>query len=218
MPALDADGPAFADRHAAGWALAELLASYRDRADVAVLGLVRGGVPVAAEVARALASPLDVLIVRKLGVPGQEELAAGAIVESGAVLVNEDVVAAEGVTRAQLDAAIAREAAEIGRRERLYRRGAAALQLEGRTAILVDDGLATGATMRVAILAARDRGAAAVVAAAPVGARATCRALAEVADEVVCALTPDPFTAVGLWYADFRPTSDDEVVRLLERR
>ena len=215
--AFDDAAPGFASRAAAGRVLAEQLLAHRGRPNVVILGLVRGGIPVAAEVARALAAPLDVLIVRKLGVPGHEELAAGAIAESGALLLNDDVVSAEGVTRAQLDGAIARESAEIERRQRLYRRDRSALALTDRSVILVDDGLATGATMRASILAVRNRGAAEVVAAAPVGARETCAALGELADAVVCVLMPDPFIAVGAWYADFRPTADDEVIRLLER-
>lgn len=206
----------FADRVAAGRALAGRLSAYRGRDDVVVLGLPRGGVPVAAEVARALGSPLDVVVVRKLGVPAHEELAVGAIAESGAVMLNDDVVSAEGVTRVELDAVVAYEFDELERRRRLYRRGVAPIALTGKTAVVIDDGLATGATMRAAIMAVRDRGAAAVVVAAPVAAGATCADLRELADAVVCVITPHPFTAVGTWYRDFRATSDEEVIRLLE--
>lgn len=180
-----------------------------------VLALPRGGVPVAFEVARALGAPLDVFVVCKLGIPGYPELAMGAIASGAVRVMNEDVVrwyrpstaAIESVTRAELT--------ELERRERAYRDGRSPLPLDGRTVILVDDGLATGSTMRAAVLAVRQLRPARVVVAVPVGARETCEALRATADEVVCALMPEPFSAVGLWYIDFSQTTDDEVRQLL---
>jgi predicted phosphoribosyltransferase len=206
----------FADRASAGRELAEALAPYADRDDVVVLGLPRGGVPVAAEVAGALRAPLDVFVVRKLGVPGHEELAFGAIASGGVVVINDEVVDAAGLELAAIDDVIACETAELERRERIYRTEAEPLAVAGRVAIVVDDGLATGATMRAAAEALRDCGAARIVAAVPVGTTATAAELRRVADEVVCLRTPDPFLAVGRWYRDFSPTSDREVTGLLE--
>jgi predicted phosphoribosyltransferase len=208
----------FADRRDAGRRLADALHRYRDRDDVIVLGLPRGGVPVAAEVAAALDAPLDVFLVRKLGVPGHEELAMGAIASGGVRAVNEDVVRSVGIGEDLLDAVTARELETLEAQERDYRGDAAPLDVHGLTAILVDDGLATGATMRAAVRALRGLGAAAIVVAVPTAPRETCEALAREVDHVVCATTPDPFTAVGIWYRDFRPVSDEQVRALLDDR
>ena len=207
----------FHDRIEAGLALAEALRHYADRDDVVVLGLPRGGVPIANEIASKLDSPLDVLVVGKLGVPGHEELAMGAIASGGVCLTNQDVVRQLDIPQSTVDAVARHEEIELERRERLYRGARAPRQLQGRVAILVDDGLATGSTMRAAIVAARKQGPARIVVAAPVGAPSTCRELALDADEVVCVRMPDPFFAVGLWYSDFTPTSDQEVRELLEQ-
>ena len=206
----------FADRSAAGHELAEHLSQYRGRDDVVVLGLPRGGVPVAYEVAQALDAPLDVFVVRKLGVPGHEELAMGAIASGGVRVLNEDVVAGIGIEERDIDAVAAREQGELERRERTYRGDRDPLDVEGRTAIVVDDGLATGATMRAAVKALRERQAGTIVVAVPTASPQTCDEVGEAVDEIICARTPEPFTAVGLWYQDFRPTSDEEVRRLVE--
>jgi predicted phosphoribosyltransferase len=182
---------------------------------VVVLALPRGGVPVAAEVARALGAPLDVLLVRKLGVPGHEEYAMGALAPGGVRILNDEVVSQLGIPPWSIARATEREMRELERRERLYRAGRGPLQLRGRTVILVDDGLATGATMRAAIAALRILEPARIVVAVPVAARESCEALRQEADEVVCAVMPEPFHAVGLWYEDFPQTSDEEVRRLL---
>ena len=208
----------FRDRVEAGALLAEHLSGYRDRNDVVVLALPRGGVPVACEVARALGVPFDVFVVRKLGVPGHEELAMGAIATGGVRLVNHDVVDALGIPQSVIDAVAQREQIELDRRERLYRGTRSPVNLVNRTVILVDDGLATGSTMRAAVAAARQQQPARVVVAVPVGARSTCSDLGREADLVVCVRTPEPFVAVGLWYRDFTPTSDEEVRALLARR
>jgi predicted phosphoribosyltransferase len=205
----------FRDRADAGRALAAHLGEYAGREDVIVLGLPRGGVPVAREVAGALGVPLDVFLVRKLGVPGHDELAMGAIASGGVLVVNRDVVQAVGVSQAQLDDAAARESRELERRAVAYRGDRAAPSVEGRTAILVDDGLATGSTMRAAVEALKEQGAGRIVVAVPVAARQTCDELSRHVDAVVCARTPDPFHAVGLWYDDFAQTTDDEVRALL---
>jgi putative phosphoribosyl transferase len=206
----------FRDRREAGQRLAELLASLRALSPL-VLGLPRGGVPVAFEVARALDAPLDILVVRKLGVPFQPELGMGAVGEDGVRVLNADVVREAGVTDAQLAAIEARERAEVDQRAARLRGGRPAIPLTGRTVIIVDDGLATGATARAAIRVARARGAAQVVLAVPVAPPDTVVALRREADEVVCVETPEPFFAIGGWYADFSPTSDQEVVDLLSR-
>lgn len=205
----------YRDRRAAGRDLARLLGHYAGRADVIVLGLPRGGVPVGFEVARALRAPLDVELVRKLGVPGFDELAMGAIASGGVRFLNDDVIRAHHVPPAAVEAVTASEWRELERRERTYRGPRPEPRLEGRVVIVTDDGLATGATMRTAIAAVRDRLAGRVVAAVPVGAREICEVIGRIADELVCARTPDPFDAVGLWYDDFTPTSDDEVIALL---
>jgi putative phosphoribosyl transferase len=207
----------FADRRQAGQVLAAQLARYRDDPDVVVLGLPRGGVPVAFEAARDLGAPLDVFVVRKLGVPGQEELAMGAIAPGGVCVVNEALVRQLGIPAGVLDAVAVPERRELERRERLYRGGRPPNDIRGRTVILVDDGLATGATMHAAVRALRSRGPAAIIVAAPVGAPETCAALAGVADDCVCVLRPPDLRGVALWYEDFTQTEDAEVRALLER-
>jgi predicted phosphoribosyltransferase len=211
-----ADGPRpYRDRADAGARLAEHLGAYAGRTDVVVLGLPRGGVPVAAEVARALRAPLDVFCVRKLGVPGDEELAMGAIATGGVVVLNEGVVADLGVPDGILAEVTATEHEELERRERAYRGDRPPAPLAGRTVVVVDDGLATGATMRAAVRAVRTGGPSRVVAAVPVAAAETCRSLEADADAVVCPLAPEGFRSVGGWYEDFSATSDDEVRRCL---
>jgi len=205
----------FRDRAHAGQLLAAELEEYSGRDDVTVLALPRGGVPVALEVARGLGAPLDVFPVRKLGVPGHEELAVGAIGPGGVRVTNPLVVAEARVGRDEIDAIAEVEARELERQERLYRGGRPPLELAGRTAILVDDGLATGASMRAAALAASARLPREVVVAVPVAAESTARELSREVDRVVCVLTPPRFLAVGAWYDDFGPVGDDEVRRLL---
>jgi predicted phosphoribosyltransferase len=205
----------FADRIEAGRALAARLGSYAGREDVVVLGLPRGGVPVAAEVARELGAPLDVLLVRKLGVPGQPELAMGAIAEDGPPIVNDDVVQGYRLTPADLERAGARERQEIARQAALYRAGRPPAPVDGRIAIVVDDGLATGASMEAAVRALAGRGPARIVVGVPVAAAESVERLRGVAAEVVAAETPRPFYAVGAWYEDFSQTDDAEVIALL---
>jgi putative phosphoribosyl transferase len=209
--------PPFADRIEAGQTLAGKLTTYRDRDDVIVLALPRGGVPVASEVARALGVPFDVFVVRKLGVPGHEELAMGAIATGGVRQVNRDVVDALGIPDNVIDAVAAHEQRELERREQAYRGTRPAPALINKTVILVDDGLATGSTMRAAVVAARQQQPARVIVAVPVGAVSSCADLATEADDVVCVRTPEPFVAVGLWYRDFTPTTDHEVRALLSK-
>ncbi|MFD5226307.1 phosphoribosyltransferase [Microbacterium sp. NPDC058342] len=203
----------FEDRVDAGRQLAREL-TRRARDDSVVLGLPRGGVPVAAEVARALSAPLDVLVVRKVGAPGHEEVAMGAVGEDGAVVRNPDVIAAVGADEETLAAAEEHERAVVERRAGMLRAGRPAERLAGRAAIIVDDGIATGATVRTACRVARARGAARVVVAVPVAAPSALAGLDE-CDEVVCLCAPPGFVAVGMHYIDFRQTSEDEVVRLL---
>lgn len=207
---------AFANRTEAGRLLAEKLVQYAGRYNVVVLGLPRGGVPVAYEVAKRLGAPLDVFIVRKLGVPGFEELAAGAIASGGVRVLNDDVMRAIPHAAEAIEAITARETAELERREHEYRDGRPAPQLRDRIVILVDDGLATGATMRAAVKALRQRGAAKIVVAVPVGPPDTCRAIEQEADETICLSTPEFFQAVGQYYEDFSQTSDDDVRELLK--
>ena len=206
----------FRDRTEAGQLLAAQLRAYADRPDVLVLGLPRGGVPVAYEVAQALHAPLDVFVVRKLGLPGQEELAVGAIASGGARVLNDEVVRALEIPDDVIDSLAAQQQAELERRERVYRGDRPRPDIRGRVVILVDDGLATGSTMRAAIAALRHQGPARIVVAVPVAAAETCEELRAIADEIVCLQTPEPFYAVGLWYHDFGQTSDEEVRELLD--
>jgi predicted phosphoribosyltransferase len=205
----------FQNRSDAGRQLASKLSAFAHRDDVVVLALPRGGMPVAAEVARELHAPLDVFLVRKLGVPGHSELAMGAIATGGVRVLSEDLIDQLGIPRPAVEEVAARERVELERRDRLYRGDRPLLALRDRTVILVDDGLATGASMEAAIVAVRQFQPAGVVVAAPVGAVETCRRLKTVADDVVCAAMPDPFQAVGLWYQQFDQTSDEEVIALL---
>ena len=207
----------FKDRTDAGRDLAARLQQFANRHDVIVLGLPRGGVPVAHEVARALNAPLDVFLVRKLGVPGHAELAMGAIASGGVRVVNHAVVDRLGITEADIDRVAEAEQRELERREVAFRSGRAPLDLRGRVAMLVDDGLATGSTMKAAAVAARQHDPSAVVIAVPAAPRATCAELRADADDVICVITPDAFYAVGQWYDDFDQTSDDEVVALLDQ-
>ncbi len=207
----------FADRTDGGRRLAQRLAKYARRPNLIVLALPRGGVPVAFEVAQALAAPLDVFVVRKLGVPGHEELAMGAIASGGVRVINEDVVRALNVSQAVIDASAAREQHELERREAEYRGDRPALDVRGRTIILVDDGLATGATMRAAVGALRKQQPEHLVVGVPVGAADSCREIGQDVDEIVCVETPEPFYSVGAWYRNFSQTSDDEVRRLLNQ-
>jgi putative phosphoribosyl transferase len=207
----------FKNRSEAGRFLAERLSAYANRPDTLVLALPRGGVPVAYEVAKALGAPLDVFQVRKLGLPGHEELAMGAIATGGVRVRNPEVVEYLRIPDEVIDEVTARERQELERRERLYREGRPARSPRGRVVILVDDGLATGSTMLAAVLALRQQQPASIVVAVPVAAKQTCEELRTVADEVVCAVTPDPFYAVGLWYEDFSQTTDEEVRELLAR-
>jgi predicted phosphoribosyltransferase len=210
------DTPQFTDRRQAGRELAAKLRQYANRTDVVVLALPRGGVPVAFEVAEALGADLDIFLVRKLGVPGHRELAMGAIASGGVRVLNEDVVRWYGIPLHIIDAVALEEQRELERREREYRAGRPPLQLVGRTVILLDDGLATGSTMKAAVEAVKKLGPSRVVVAVPVGAPSTCEELKEVADEVVCARTPEPFSAVGQWYEEFSQTTDEEVRALLK--
>lgn len=207
----------FDDRRDAGKQLAAKLEPLRGE-DVVILALPRGGVPVGVEVARRLGAPLDVLVVRKLGVPGHEELAMGAIASGGVRVLNDDVVDVLHIPRQDIEHVAAREAREIERRERAYRAGRPMERVEGRTVVLVDDGLATGATMRAAVRAVRQLGPRRVIVAVPVGSPSACDAMTHEADEVVCLERPSAFFGVGQWYRDFGQTTDEEVRRLLEER
>lgn len=207
----------FRDRSEAGQMLAGSLGAYAGRDDVLVLGLPRGGVPVAYKVARALKAPLDIFLVRKLGVPGHEELAMGAIATGNVRVLNHDVIRQLGIPEHVIDAVAQHEERELIRREGLYRGSRPPLDVKGKTVILVDDGLATGSSMYAAVKALRQQKPARVVVAVPAAAPATCEAFQQVADEIVCAVTPEPFYAVGAWYDDFTQTTDDEVHTLLER-
>ena len=208
----------FRDRSEAGRFLADKLSEYTDRRDVIVLGLPRGGIPVAYEVAQKLHAPLDVFTVRKLGVPGHEELAMGAIASGGVRVLNHDVLSYIRIPDEEIDRVAANELRELERRERLYRGARPPLEVRDLIVIVVDDGLATGSTMRAAVKALRQKGPKQIVVAAPVGARETCDSFKDEVDVVcVCALTPEPFQAVGLWYVNFEQTTDDEVRTLLTR-
>lgn len=207
----------FHDRADAGRQLAADLDRYKGRKDLVVLGLARGGVPVAYEVARALGAPLDVMVVRKVAPPGHEELALGALASGGYRFLNKEMVQLFGFAPDVIDALAAREEAELERQEHELRGDRPLPDLEGKTVILVDDGLATGASMRVAVAAIRGTNAAQVVAAVPVAAPESCDAVAASADDTVCALTPQEFFSVGQWYEDFAPTTDEEVRELLRK-
>jgi putative phosphoribosyl transferase len=205
----------YEDRRHAGVELAARLRHLKGRPDVVVLALPRGGVPVAYEVARALDAPLDIFLVRKLGLPGHRELAMGAIASGGVRVLNDDVVSWYRVPQSVIDAMAREEQAELDRSERTYRAGHTPAELNGRVVVLVDDGLATGSTMKAAVEAVRAHTPVRIVVAVPVGSPETCREFAEVADEIVCARAPDRFAAVGQWYRDFSQTTDEEVHDLL---
>lgn len=205
----------FANRREAGQALAHSLRALADDPNAIVLALPRGGVPVGYEIARALHLPLDVFIVRKLGAPRYEELALGAIASGGVRVLNRDVILRLRISEEEIDAVAAREQLELERREREYRGDLPPLDVSGKNVILVDDGLATGATMRAAIQALRQKETEQIVVAVPVGARETCERVADEADEVVCEMQPEDFQAVGAWYEDFSQTTDAEVSELL---
>jgi putative phosphoribosyl transferase len=205
----------FHDRNDAGRLLATKLSSYQDHPDVLVLALPRGGVPVGFEVASLLHAQLDVFLVRKLGVPGHEELAFGAIASGGIRVLNHDIVQSLGLSNHLIESVAARELAELERRERAYRDDRPEPSPSGRTVILVDDGLATGATMLAAVRALRQQTPRELVVAVPVAAPATCKEFRPEVDDIVGAVTPDPFYAVGIWYKDFSQTTDEEVRRLL---
>jgi predicted phosphoribosyltransferase len=207
----------FRDRTEAGRLLAERLRDYAGRDDVIVLALPRGGVPVGYEVAQALGAPLDIFVVRKLGVPGHEELAMGAVATGGLLVLDEGLVQALRIPEHELQRVVDAELRELERRDAAYRGDREPPDLVGKTVILVDDGLATGSTMQAAALAVQKKNPARIVVAVPVAAEETCDAFRDVVDEVVCGVTPRPFRAVGLWYEDFSQTSDDEVRELLAR-
>ncbi|MBI2876198.1 MAG: phosphoribosyltransferase [Candidatus Tectomicrobia bacterium] len=210
-------GRPFRDRSEAGRLLAERLKAFAHRPDVLVLALPRGGVPVAFEVARALHAPLDVFLVRKLGVPGHEELAMGAIATGGVRVLNQEIVQRLRIPDEMVDAVAAMEQRELERRRSIYRDDRPFPQIRDRTVILVDDGLATGSTMRAAVAAIRQQQPAHIVVAVPTAAHETCEEFRSEVDEIVCAITPEPFYAVGLWYEDFSQITDEEVRDLLER-
>jgi putative phosphoribosyl transferase len=205
----------FRDRTEAGRQLATRLSTYANRSDVLVIGLPRGGVPVAAEVSKALHAPLDVFLVRKLGVPGHKELAMGAIASGGVQVLNDDVLDWLGIPDKTIDEVAARERRELQRRERAYRGDRPPPDFRDLTIILVDDGLATGSTMRAAIAAIRQQSPQRIVVAVPVGASVVCDAIRSEADEVVCLMTQDPLHAIGIWYENFMQTTDEEVCKLL---
>jgi predicted phosphoribosyltransferase len=208
-------GPVFRNRRHAGQLLAERLARYRGRNDVLVLGLPRGGVPAAYEVAKSLCAPLDVFMVRKLGVPGHEELAMGAVASGDLQVLNEDVVNSLEIPEEIIEAAARRQLEELKRQQEAYRGGRAPPNIDWRIVILVDDGLATGSSMRAAVGAIKRQRPKRLVVAVPIGAAATCQELQGEVDEVVCVATPADFMAVGVWYEDFTPISDEEVRYLL---
>lgn len=208
--------PYFRDRGDAGQKLAERLSAYRDVPDV-VLALPRGGVPVAYPVAEALNAPLDVFLVRKLGVPGHEELAMGAIASGGVQVLNDTVVRALDIPKAVIDAIAQRERQELERRERVYREGRPPLALRDRVCILVDDGLATGASMHAAITALRTQEPREIIVGVPAAALETCEMFEGEVDDLICVFTPEPFYGVGMWYADFSQTTDEEVIAYLRK-
>jgi predicted phosphoribosyltransferase len=208
----------FLNRQEAGRLLADRLADYAGRSDVIVLGLPRGGVPVAFEVATALDAPLDVFLVRKLGTPGQRELAMGAIASGGIVVINDDVVQVKEISQEMIEAVIAREREELERLDRRYRAGREPLDVQGRVVVLVDDGMATGSTMKAAVRALRRMGPDEIIVAVPTGAQSACEELRLLADHCICLVVPEPFRAVGFWYEDFDQTSDQDVQNLLRQR
>jgi predicted phosphoribosyltransferase len=208
----------FKDRKDAGERLAGALARFAGREDVVVLGLPRGGVPVAYEVARALNAPLDVMVVRKLGVPGWEELAMGAIASGGVRVMNEEVVRGINIPDSAIELVVEDQTQELERREHAYRGDAPPLEVRGRTVILVDDGIATGSSIRAAAQALRQLGPARIIIAAPVGAADSCASLKEVADEVIVVRQPENFQAVGQWYHDFDQTADEQVKKFLSQK
>jgi putative phosphoribosyl transferase len=205
----------FRDRRDAGRRLATELRAYANRPDVIVLALPRGGVPVGYEVASALGAPLDVFVVRKLGLPGHEELAMGAIASGGVHVLDQDLLRIAHVSDAQLQQVITTELAELARRERLYRGDRSFPDLQGKTVILVDDGLATGSSVRAAIAALRKKAPKQIIVAVPVAAPEVCDSFRDIADDIICAETPESFRAVGMWYDDFSQTTDEEVHDLL---
>lgn len=205
----------FRDRREAGERLAEALLPVVPKEKVIVLGIPRGGVPVAYEVARRLGAPLDVCVVRKLGVPGHEELAMGAIASGGVELLTQRIVRELRITPQEIEHVVERERKELERREHAFRDGRPALEVRGQTVILVDDGLATGASMKAAVTALRQRHPAAIIVAVPVAPPSTCREVRRMTDGCICAHTPEPFLGVGEWYRDFRQTTDEEVRELL---
>jgi len=208
----------FKDRTDAGRFLASKLDQFANLADVIVVGLPRGGVPVAYEVAHQLNAPLDLLVVRKLGVPGHEELAMGAIASGGVCLLNQDVLSHLGIPQDIIDLVIESEQRELERREREYRQNRPPLKLRGQTVIVVDDGLATGSSMHAAVTAIRQKQPKKIIVAVPVGARDTCQSFQNEVDTIaICAITPESFQSVGAWYANFTPTTDDEVRKCLDR-
>ncbi len=206
----------FENRRHAGRVLATALSKYAGRDDVVVLALPRGGVPVAFEVAKHLNAPLDILVVRKLGVPGHEELAMGALASGGIRVLNEDVIAGLGIDERVIESIAIDQGRELERRERAYRGNQSPLDVTGRTVILTDDGLATGSTMRAAVAGLRHRRPMRIVIGVPVAAKSTCEALAQEVDDMICTMQPELFFAVGEWYADFSQTTDAEVRQLLE--
>ncbi|MGH9163263.1 MAG: phosphoribosyltransferase [Vicinamibacteraceae bacterium] len=213
--AYSRDREPFADRREAGALLAKRLGHYRNRTDVVVLALVRGGVPVAYEIARKLGAPLDIFFVRKLGLPGHGELAMGAVASGGVRVLNEDIVAWYKIPATVIERVAQEEQQELERREHAYRGEREAADMRGRIVVLVDDGLATGSTMKAAVQAAQAHAPSRTVVAVPVGAPDTCRELGDFADEVICARTPATFAAVGQWYRDFPQISDREIRELL---
>ena len=206
----------FRNRRDAGKQLAQKLSAYVNHPDVTVLALPRGGVPVAYEVALVLDASLDIFIVRKLGLPGREELAIGAIASGGVRVLNKDIIRMLSIPNEVINFVARREAQELERRERLYRGERAAPEIRDRTVILIDDGLATGASMRAAVVGLRAQHPAEIVVAVPAAATETCDAFQDEVDEIICAVTPEPFYGVGHWYADFSQTTDDEVINLLQ--
>lgn len=206
----------FRDRRDAGKKLAQKLSAYANRSDVVVLALPRGGVPVAYEVALVLNAPLDIFTVRKLGLPGHEELAMGAIATGGARVINQDIVRTFNIPQAVVEAVAKRELTELERRERVFRGDRVMREIHDKTVILIDDGLATGASMQAAIMGLRAKAPARIVAAVPTAAPETCEAFKQKVDEMVCATTPEPFYGVSRWYEDFSQTTDKEVQTLLE--